>query len=795
MTSQNDKGSTKGQPFVDLPERFSYKFKNFFLGKPFTSDTLSHQKIPKSIAAGVLSPDCISSTAYGTEEMLNILIPAVGVAAFTLVLPVTFAILGILFFVTLSYREVVKVYTKAGGAYVVSRDNFGPNVAQVAGVALIIDYTLTVAVQIAAGTDALTSAFPSLSKYTLVISVAVLLFMCYINLRGIREAGKTFAFPTYFFIFSLGMVVVTGLIKGFLGELHPHSIHVAGAIAIGKPGNGFLLGASVFIMLRALANGGSSLTGLEAVSNGISVFKTPVVRNARLVLAFIAISLAFLVFGVSMVAHWTHPVPFPSGSPSVVSQEVAFIFGSHGYGKVLFYIVQFATMLVLYTGGNTSFNGFPYLASFVAEDSFLPKWLTRRGHRLVFSSGILTLTTVGFVLLVATNSNINSLVAMYAIGVFTGFTMAGAGMVKYHFRVKEKNWRLRVAINGSASVLSGIVVVVFAVTKFTQGAFYVVIVAPILVYAFIRFHRQYEIEAEELESGAPRLAEVPVLLRHVVVVFVDQLDLATLRALRYGRALNPDELHAVNFAIDEQKSDYLSQSWQKLAMSKIPLEILECPDRRIVRSALEYCAQATQDGKTQLSILLPRRFYDRIWSRLLHDRTADAIAQGISLLPNVNATIIPFHLGGRAVIVEGLPSTGDSPEPPGRDHEADSLPLRSSSSQSRSAMPAQLTKAEVLAGIPTVDGSKSIGDVKYRQMVEVCGRVKSVRIQPYSGVPNLECLLVDKTGSLPVIFLGRREVAGIAPGAKLVVRGRVCDHHGQLAILNPDYEFLAATPS
>ncbi len=787
MSQGSSEGAMHSNPAIELPERFSYKLKNVLLGKPLTSDSLSHQKIPKSIAAGVLSPDCISSTAYGTEEMLNILVPAVGVAAYSLVLPVTFAILAILFFVTLSYREVVKVYTKAGGAYVVSRDNFGHNIAQVAGVALIIDYTLTVAVQIAAGTDALTSAFPSLTPDSLYICIGVVLFMCYGNLRGIREAGATFAFPTYFFIASLGLVVVVGLIRGFMGQLHPHAIHLKNAVSIGHPGNGFLLGASVFIMLRALANGGSSLTGLEAVSNGISVFKAPVVKNARAVLAFIAISLGFLVFGVSMIAHWTHPVPYINGSPTVIAQEISYVLGAHGFGHIMYYVVLFSTMLVLYTGGNTSFNGFPYLTSFVAEDSFLPKWLSRRGHRLVYSSGIITLTIIGLALLIATNANINSLVAMYAIGVFTGFTMAGAGMVNYHFKHKEKNWKLRVAINGSASVLSALVVVIFAVTKFTQGAWLVVVVAPILIFAFIRLHRQYDIEAEELEEGAPRLAEVPALLHHSVVIFADQLDLATLRALRYGRSLNPDELHAVHFVIDEEKAEHLSRSWQKLALSRIPLEMLECPDRRLVRSSLEYCAQLAEGGQTQISVLLPRRFYEKTWSRILHDRTADSIAQGISILPNVNATIVPFHLGGRAADISGIPLANQVKEIHSKRAQFGEIP--------QSAMPAQLTNAEVLAGIPKVVGAKSIGEVRYREMVEVCGRIKSVRIQPYAGVPNLECLLVDSSGSLPIVFLGRREVAGINAGAKLMVKGRVCEHHGRLAILNPEYEFVAAIQS
>ncbi|HUY86968.1 MAG TPA: amino acid permease, partial [Acidimicrobiales bacterium] len=787
---------------VELPENLGYKLKNLLLGKPLTSESFAHQRLSKTVAAGVLSPDCISSTAYGTEEMLTILVPAVGVAAFSLVIPVTFAILGILMLVTLSYREVVQVYTKAGGAYVVSRDNFGPNVAQVAAVALIIDYTLTVAVQIAAGAAALTSAIPILVPYTVYICVGVLAVMCYGNLRGIREAGSAFAFPTYFFIVSLGFVVVVGLVRGFLGQLHPHSVHLHGAISIGHSGSGFLLGASVFVMLRALANGGSSLTGLEAVSNGISVFRTPVVRNARMVLAFIAISLGSLVFGVSMIAHWTHAVPFELGSPTVVAQEVRYVLGNATFGNIVFYLVQFSTMLILFTGGNTSFNGFPYLASFVAEDSFLPRWLTRRGHRLVFSSGIIVLTAIALILILVTRARLNSLVALYAIGVFIGFTMAGAGMVRYHHRNKESGWKWRVLINGSASALSALVVVVFAVTKFTEGAWVVVVALPVLVYALIRLHRQYVIEAEELEEGAPRVTEVPVMRRHAVVVMVDLMDLATLRALRYGRTLTPDEVHAVHFVIDEDRAASLAHSWQRLSLSRIPLEMVECPDRRLVRAALEYCTNLALDGETQVSVLLPRRFYEKTWSRILHDRTADSIAEGISKVPHVNATIIPFHLGGKAPTLDSpmrMAPTAELPEVRGAHSGGVELGSRIAGSKPgeipQSALPAQLSSAERLAGIPEAEGTQPIGEVRYRQMVAVAGRVKSVRIQPYAGVPNLECLLVDGTGALPLVFVGRREVAGIGPGAKLVARGRVCEHHGRLSILNPEYEFLAATPT
>ncbi|HTX01173.1 MAG TPA: APC family permease, partial [Acidimicrobiales bacterium] len=458
---------------IELPEPLSYRLKKALLGPPLVTERLSQERLGKPTALGVLAPDCISSTAYGSEEMLTILVPAVGALAFSLLMPITFAVIGVLFFVTLSYREVVTVYTKAGGAYVVARENFGPRIAQVAAVALIIDYIVTVAVQTSAGTDAVTSAFPALNHgdNNLWITIAVVIVLCFGNLRGIREAGRSFALPTYLFVTLVGLVIVVGLVRTALGQLHHHSIDLKGAIrevgTVSHP-SGLLLGASLFVVLRAFANGGSSLTGLEAISNGVATFKPPEGRNARRVLVIMSTILGSLVLGVSFLAWKTHAVPFVHGSPTVLSQEAKYVFGSGLIGKIGYYAVQGATMLILWTGANTSFNGFPNLVSFVANDAFLPASLLRRGHRLVFSNGILVLTTVSLVLLIVTKASVDALVAVYAIGVFTGFTMAGAGMVRHHLRNKGRGWQRRVAINGFAAVLSAMVVVIFAVTKFTQ---------------------------------------------------------------------------------------------------------------------------------------------------------------------------------------------------------------------------------------------------------------------------------------------------------------------------------------
>ena len=370
--------------------------------------------------------------------MLVILVPYVGLAAFSLVLPITYAILGVLILVTLSYREVVMVYTKAGGSYVVARDNFGVKVAQIAAVALLIDYTVTVAVQTAAGTNALTSAVPSLVHYQVPITVAVVLLLLYGNLRGLREAGSVFAVPDVSFRrhHRLAHRRRPGAGRHHRPARKP-TCNAPGALPLGThTGSGFLMGATVFIMLKAFANGGSSLTGLEAISNGVGSFRPPEGPNARRVLVIMSIILGCLVLGVSLLAHITHAIPFKNGSPTVLSQEAKLVFGTGGFGHLMFWIVQLVTLLILYTGGNTSFNGFPFLASFVAEDRFLPHKLTKRGHRLVFSNGIIVLAIVSIALLLATRARVSELVAVYAIGVFTGFTMAGSGMVKHHLRLQ-----------------------------------------------------------------------------------------------------------------------------------------------------------------------------------------------------------------------------------------------------------------------------------------------------------------------------------------------------------------------
>ncbi|NKS98098.1 DNA-binding protein [Prescottella equi] len=651
-TSRDAETSGRLEPV--LPERLGYRIKCRLLGPPLTSARLHQERLSKTTALGVLSPDCISSSAYGPEQVLIELLPFAALAAFTLLLPITGVILVILLLLTLSYRQVVMLYTHAGGSYVVARDNFGPRTAQIAAVALLIDYVVTVAVQSAAGTVAVVSAVPALGPYSLEITIGAVLLLAYGNLRGLKEAGRAFAFPMYFFAASIGAVIVVGVIQALTGNLDridPTTLD--GTVDIAH-GDGLVMGATVLVILRAFANGGTSLTGLEAISNGVSAFQKPEGANARRALVIMASILAFLVSGVSLLAYLTHATPYAAGYPSVISQEARIVFGSGALGNVLFIVVQTATALILFTGANTSFNGFPFLASFVADDAFLPRQLRRRGHRLVFSNAIITLTAIAIVLLIATDAKVNSLVPFYAIGVFTGFTMAGLGMARHYQREKGRNWRRNMTLNLAAGITSAIVVGIFAIAKFTEGAWVVVIVFPTLVYVLIRLNREYREEAAELrELGDAEADAEAVYSHHIVIVMVDAFDLATIEALRYGRSLRPSELRAVHFVLDDAHAAHLKREWEASDL-EVPLELIECPDRRLGHATLEMIARAGAP-RTEISILLPRRIYRAPLGRVLHDRTADHIARIVSDLPHAVAIIVPYDTSSRRGVLRSPP--------------------------------------------------------------------------------------------------------------------------------------------
>ena len=622
-------------------DTFWYTAKTKLLGPPLVNEQLGEQRLSKPLALGVLSPDGISSSAYGTEEILIALIPMAGLAAFTLILPMTLVILFVMTLVVLSYREIVMVYIRPGGSYVVARENFGPRIAQVCAVALLIDYVVTVAVQVAAGTAAVASAIPAVGPYKLEICIGVVLLMAFGNLRGLKEAGRSFAVPTYLFSGSVILMIVVGLIREAMGNLHTidtSTLHGTYTASPGAGSAGLVSGVMIFTLLRAFANGGA--------------FNPPEGRNARTVLVTEGVILGVLVAGIGWLAHTTHATPYLAGYPTVLAQEAKEVFGSSFIGHLLFLLVQLATTLILYTGANTSFNGFPFLTSYVAGDSFLPRWLLKRGHRLVFSNAIILLTVTAIALLVIKDADVNSLVPLYAIGVFTAFSMAGFGMAKYHHTRREPGWRPKFLINFSAGVLTLIVVGIFAVVKFTEGAWVVLLLFAILVPALIRLNTEYRAEAEVLDTvTGEQPPPPPHYSRRVVFVLVDSFDLATLAALRYARSLRPTQIRAVHFVIDSVRAERLREKWTR-ADRGVALDFIDCPDRRLIKAATDLAEREVEDPGTHVTVILPRRSYSPLLGRLLHDRTADKIAAAVSRIPRSAATIVPYDVPSRVAVLQ-----------------------------------------------------------------------------------------------------------------------------------------------
>jgi amino acid transporter len=622
-------------------------WKRAVLGKPMITDDLQHEKLSNTVALGALSPDAISSTAYGPEQIMVELLPAAGMAAFVLLLPLVGVILLILTLVTASYRQVVMAYTRAGGSYIVARENFGPRVAQIAAAALLIDYVVTVAIQCAAGTVAVASAIPVLGPYSLEISVGAVLIFCYFNLRGLREAGRTFAVPTYWFIGMLTLMIVVGVAREIFGNLPQYDPqHLDGAVPVHQ-GSGLVMGATILVILRAFANGGSSLTGVEAISNTVNLFRKPEGTNARRVLTIMATILGLLLAGVAWLGYATRSVPFSAGYPSMLAEIGRAVFGHGIIGNALFFLLQAASAAILYNGANTSFNGFPALTHFVAEDRFLPRPLMKRGHRLVFSNAIILLTVLAVALLVATGGGVNALVPMFAMGVFTAFSMAGYGMTKHHLTHRGPGWHYKLVINLSAGILSTSVVAIFAIAKFTEGAWLVVVVFPILVVVLMRLNRQYRAEASVLEASLLERGDLDKHDRHRVFVFVDSVDLAEIEAMRYAQGLHADELTAVHFVLDAERAMRLQENWQHFG-HVTELRMVECLDRNLTRAAQDLVCQVKRDHPdTTVTVLLPRRTYSALFSRLLHDRTADKIARVVSRIEGASAQIVAYDISSR----------------------------------------------------------------------------------------------------------------------------------------------------
>src|SRR6266511_3836812 len=578
-------------------QSLGYRGKRVLLGPPLKTSQLVNERITKRVALAVFSSDPISSTAYATEEILRVVVLA---SAIALTLPISLAITGLLLMLVISYRQVIDAYPSAGGAYVVSRDNFGNTVASVAGAALLIDYILTVAVSVSSGVGNMVSAFghPNpLERWQVEIAVGFILLLAWGNLRGLREAGRIFAIPTYLYVVSMGAMVAIGIGRVLTGSLD--KITYSAADQAGLIGHGHAVEAvTLFLVLRAFASGTTALTGVEAVSNGVSAFRRPEARNAKTTLLVMAFIMGSLFLGISFLAGHLGIKPFQDEVPTVVAQLGQHVLGSSPLGHAFFLLTQGATLMILVLAANTSFSGFPLLASFAAGDALLPRQLRKRGHRLVYSNGILVLSAVAILLVVA---------------------------------------------------------------KFTAGAWMVCLAVPLLVLFLLRTQKTYRSEVKELKvEASQRLA--PPKPRHEVVVLVEDLDQATLAALQYARQLNPLSITAVHIAIDPDHARELSHLWSKVQIP-VPLEVVDAPDRNLLATVEETVAERVRPD-TEVSVLLPKRSFSNFWNRILHDRTALGIFKVLGEMDNVNVTIVPFRLGRRGASVTPIgPSDGQPKRP------------------------------------------------------------------------------------------------------------------------------------
>ena len=765
------------QDHAHLRDPLTYKIKKRFLGGALNRHSLDHQRLKKRYALGILSSDCISSSAYGSEQILIALLPAFGLAAFTILMPMTGVVLAILLLITLSYRNVIQVYTKTGGAYIVSRDNFGPVVAQVAAVALMLDYIVTLAIQSAAGVAAIISTFPELEPYKMHMIFAIIALLTFGNLRGVKEAGKAFALPTYLFIGAMLIVFTCGLYRYFTGTLPMLETDLPGAVELGQPST-LLTGAAIFILLRAFANGGSSLTGLEAISDGVALFKAPEADNAKRTLVIMSAILGTLVLGVSWFAHKIHAMPYESGTPTVISQIAKAAVGTGTFGQGMFILVQLATMLILFAGANTTYSAFPLLCNFVAADGYLPRQLSKRGHRLAFSNGILLLAGGGVFLVIITAGSVEHLVAFYALGVFTGFMLAGFGMAKHATTHKGDGWKVKFVINGLAGSVSLIIVIIFSVVKFTQGAWIVLVVAPIMVVAFLRLNRQYTAEQKALTVKREQQRATSIT-RHDVTVLVDSVDLATISVVRYARTLNARKISAVHFVIDDRRAADIQAAWAASdAVDDVELELIDCPDRRLPNAALDYAIRMTEQKDVELTLLLPRRSYSGFLGRLLHDQTAEDIAAPISQLSRVVATIMPFDvskmISGKSLVIEN--------------HKHDALVAPKPIAVKAEAKPVVAQSAEPISHY--AENMTPIGNITWRKRAHIQGRVTAIRTAPSGAAPVINVEIWDETGGVTLQFLGRREIRGLDIGSELRAEGMVAENDGKMTILNPSYELL-----
>jgi amino acid transporter len=669
------------------------------------------------------------------------------------------------------YKDVISTYTRSGSAYLVSRENFGRVVSQIAAVELMFGYIITVAIQSAAGVAALLSTFPELTSLKVELTILIVIILTYVNLRGVKEAGVFFVIPSYLFMGTMFIVFIFGIYRYFDGSLPVYSVDTEGLISIGQA-QGLLSVAAMLLILKAFANGSASLTGIEAISDSVPLFKVPEHVNAKKVLVLMSMTLGTLILGIAWLAKETQAIPYADGTPTVISLVAKAALGDSFIGDILFVLTQLGTMLILFAGANTCFSAFPNMVNMVANDGFLPRRLTQRGHKLVFSNGVFFIAGVASLLVIVTSASITILAAIYALAVFVGFALTGAGMTKKSLGSKAPNRVRKVILHATATAIAVFTVIVLSLVKFSEGTWVVVVGTPLVVLLMLKFNNQYTREQEAL-AVKQHQERATSIARHDVTVLVDNVDIATVGAIRYARSLKPRDLSAVHFVIDDRRAEEIQKAWAASdALDDVTLELIDCPDRRLANSALDYAIRMTEKPDVELTLLLPRRAYSGFLGRLLHDQTAEEIAAPISQLPRVVATIVPFDVdritSGKTVFTApAKPSPIQVPKPVQKVVPVDIEPV---SHYAENVTP--------------------IGKIEWRKRAQVQGRVTSIKTAPRGSAPTLEVEIWDETGGVSLHFLGRRDIAGLEVGSQLRAEGMVGEEEGSMVILNPSYELL-----
>lgn len=603
------------------------QLKRLLIGSPLRTRQLTHEKLPKWKALAIFSSDALSSVAYATEEILLVL-AIIGVGAFAYSIPIAIGILVLLTVVTLSYRQIVHTFPSGGGAYVVAKENLNTPSSLAAGAALMIDYVLTVAVSISSGVAALLSAFPVLIPWKVELAVILVVILMILNLRGIRESATVFAYPTYLFIFSILLMITVGGIQIWKEGWHGYEGHATNQISDVGTWTGILL------LLRAFASGCSALTGVEAISNGVPAFRSPAPRNAAITMMWMSLLLGTMFFGITLLAYAFGIAP--KEHETVVSQIAEHVLGR----GPLYYIIQVATMLILFLAANTSFTGFPQLTSIIAQDRFLPRNLAMRGDRLVFSNGIALLSVLSILLIIGFQGDTHALIPLYAVGVFLSFTIAQLGMVKVFFGEKKKRM-IRIAITGFGTLITGLVTVITIVSKFSEGAWMVTVAIPLLVWMFYVIRSHYNDIAKDLRLD---LHSQPKKVKTKVVIPISGISKVVSQSISYAKGIS-DDIVVVIVDFDDEHAGQMRDKWEQWNPN-VPLIILRSPYRTLLSPLLKYIDTLEKEKEEDefITVLVPQFIVHKWWHTLLHNQTALLLKAVLLYRKNVVVSTIPFHL-------------------------------------------------------------------------------------------------------------------------------------------------------